>query len=119
MIRKLLDELGARLGVAIHELLEGGEFAHLTFRDDVVFDARGHTVNHLGAGLGGQSSRRHASGGDVPRAQRPRAAQRQEGTNRGEDRGRAPHQNTGPILKKNWKCGSRKLCGKFVAGSMA
>ena len=45
LVRQFADDFLAGFGAAINELLEGGEFAHFTLRNDVVFDARSDAID--------------------------------------------------------------------------
>ena len=92
----MFDQLGEQLVVtfrmALDQLLERAQFAHLALQDDVVLDAR-HDAIHDAAGL-----RRRRNRDRAPRSDRSHEPDANEH--------RAPHQNVVPRLMKNWKPGS-------------
>jgi hypothetical protein len=47
LIGQVTKNLGARFGLAVDQLLKGGELANFAFGNDVIFDPCGHAVDLL------------------------------------------------------------------------
>jgi len=95
LIGQFLNQFGAGLSLAVDESLESAKFVYFAFGEDVVFDARGDGVDGLlasGAHGSGRQSRVELRAGVCGHGEKSEECEQGAG-----------HQNTGPMLKENWK----------------
>ena len=106
---RLLEQAARRfdadgmVGEAELPVLERRQFAYLAFRKDVILNARRDSINGLRPSLHLHGRRfgrrlRLSVRADFSRHRKPNQNWNES----------LAHQNTGPMLKENWKCGRRK-----------